>query len=296
MMKKIYLVIIYVIFLQLLFSCSFGWSEFFYRPDAVNSRTKSIADFDINGLAPDTGDSDCFSVLVVTDVHFGTSDDNLPEKLLQWAGVKKTSLAAEGYPLKFSICLGDVTSSGASSEYDDYADFCIKMKSDLDVQMYTIPGNHDLYNSGWSKWESKVFPNKGAYRFTTSSSSGKKMSWYFIDTANGTLGNPQINDLKAKMKADRNRKLVFSHYPIYGDGHWYYILQNVNERDTLINLFAKNDVVGIFSGHAHYEKRCQFGNYFFEKTLNAFKRTGTVAVVKVDVAHGTCDYDCYDLK
>lgn len=279
------LYIVLCFFSLFFFSCSYGWDDFFYREDQVNSRSDSIVRLDGTSFAPSVGSDKCFSVILMTDVHFGKEGGKNPEYILSWVKAKSGFLAAEGFPAKFIICLGDVTSSASLKEYSDYVDLCTGIKGETGLQVYTIPGNHDLYNSGWSYWSTMVYPYFGAYKFTTANEFGA-YSWYFLDTANGTLGNEQLEDLSSMMENDPNYKVVLSHYPIYGDGMWYYILQNENERDTLVQLFAKNNVKLVLEGHMHLEKNCHFGAYFEEKVLSAYERTGEISVLKINLETG----------
>lgn len=280
-MKRKLSLLIFTFSLFCLSSCFMGWSEFFYRDDQVNKRSRSVVNFDGTEYAPAAINENCFSIIVFSDIHFGTLDEKFLKNFLNWMEKKKSELGSV-CPLKFIACLGDVTSEASSSEYREYRNFCDEVFNRTGLRIYTIPGNHDLYSSGWDNWKEYVWPHTGAYRFTTRNGNGS-LSWYFLDSANGTLGNPQYENLTMAMKNDPNDKIVFSHYPLYANGWWYYIMQNLNERDALISLYAKNHVKYLFSGHAHFEHDHEFGNYFYERSLAAFKRNGEVVVFRVNL-------------
>lgn len=289
-MMKIFPVLVFSAIASILSSCNFGWSEFFHREDQVNSRTRVIEDFDGTEKepAPELA-ADKYSVMLFSDIHFGAVESKKADRLLEWFKDKQRKLAEEGIPPLFIICLGDISNLGHDSEYKDFIKFYSDLKTATGLEIYTIPGNHDLYNSGWENWQRYVFPHVGAYRFSTSHGEAA-LSWYFIDTANGTLGNPQIEDLEKKLKADSNEKIVISHYPIYGDGIPYYSLQNINERDVLISMFAKNKVKAVIAGHLHPGRSSKFGDYFYEEVIRSAWHKSEAAVMTVDMEKKTYDF------
>lgn len=292
-MKKKFIVLYSVILSFLFVSCDYGWSEFFGRGDEVNERSSQMIDLDSISIAPSVDNSPTYSVVLFSDMHVGITSDSDFEDFKKWVSNCKTTLGLMGYPVKFLISLGDVTNTGASEEYDTYRRYCKNMEDELGLKTYSVVGNHDLYNSGWKYYKSRVFPYSSCYKFTTSAG-GKNLSWYFFDTASGTFGSEQIKAMKSNMARDPNEKLVFTHYPLFGNVLPYYILQNVDERDFVVSFFAKNRVRKVFNGHTHIHLETNFGDYFTEHTLASFKRKRACAVLKVDQALGVYSYDCYE--
>lgn len=86
----------------------------------------------------------------------------------------------------------------------------------------------------------------------------KNTSLYVVDTADGTLGYNQFHKLEKEIKADNNKKIVFSHYAPYSD-NLHYSMLNETESAKLLALYTKEDVVFAFSGHAHIHKETTFG-------------------------------------
>lgn len=294
-MKKIFSLTL-VIFSLLFTSCEYGLTEFFYRIDEVNSRssrivnlsdtTDSLVHSDVEVPSPS---SSKFAVLIFSDIHFGrnpsTGGDRQEEKFFEYFTKNKIDLEKyneDTYPFLFSICAGDCVEHGFASEYVDYKKFTDKIKTLYNLKTYTIAGNHDLYNSGWSQWKSYCYPYISSYFFKTKYNDSE-ISWYLLDSGNGTLGYRQLNDLKKKMENDSNKKIVISHYPIYAGGIFYFTMQNTTERDTLISLFGKSNVRLSLEGHYHSGGQYDFKNYFHEEIVKSFLDKANFAVIYVDL-------------
>ena len=168
----------------------------------------------------------------------------------------------------FSVVLGDNTDTGV--EYDEYAVFQSKLASYTPV--YNILGNHDILNNGYSKWKEVCTPHNTYYKLET-----KNLSFYILDTANGTIGNKQLNDMKRHFNSDNKPKIVLTHYPLKGDNIFYFALTNTVERAKLIDLFAKTNVKYYFGGHYHPGSTYDYGN-FKEYILTAAKKNSWVLV------------------
>lgn len=284
-MKKYSILFFTVIFSLLLASCNYGWSEFFDRGYEVNERATGILDLDALSLGPSVGDSERYSVILFTDIHTGVPKDSDYEDFKIWVMMNSSILAQMGYPVKFMISLGDLTNTGSTEEYDEFNTFCASMEKEMGFKTYAVVGNHDLYNSGWKYYQNRIFPHTSCYSFTTSVG-GRNLSWYFFDTASGSFGEPQVKAMKARMKNDPNDKLVFTHYPLFGNGFPYYTLQNLDERDMVVSLFAKNRVKKVFNGHTHVQLESDFGDYFTEHTLGSFVKNKKCAILRVDQSLG----------
>lgn len=89
----------------------------------------------------------------------------------------------------------------------------------------------------------------------------RNISYYFLDSADGTFGYKQLNSLENLFISDSNKKIICTHYPLYADT-LYYRLSNYKEKAHLINLLSNNDVILYLSGHTHI---------FFEHNFGSFK-------------------------
>lgn len=283
-MKKRASIVVFL-FLFIFSSCKFGVNEFFLRSSNVDSRSTEIKDID---LPQAIIDKKAYSVLLLADIHFSELTTSPGPVLFDWLN----SLETEDMP-DFCIVLGDMTNYGIESEYKMYDEFVQKIE-EFDIEVYGILGNHDIYNSGWELWEEYVYPNTAYYRFNTPT-----YSWYFLDTANGTLGDAQCNNLIEELKLDPREKIVFSHYPLYRGGIFYFALLDSRERTKLIATFAKNDVLYYFAGHKHDGGYFDYGPFVeigLKSFLNTeiegvFKNNGHWAVLSVneDLGMFSCD-------
>lgn len=192
-----------------------------------------------------------YSVLILTDIHTGYKFKDAPfEALYAWLdSVKGTA----DFP-KFAICLGDAVDTGCQSEYDEYIDFCESLKNLYGIKLvFNTCGNHDIYQSHWGNWQENCYPHTAFYAFKT-----LKFSWYSFDTASGTLGTKQYDILKKAIENDPAPKIVFSHYPLT-EFRLAFGMGDTAERNLLINLFLKNNVLCYFGGHNHYSKYKNIG-------------------------------------
>ncbi|MBQ0003166.1 MAG: metallophosphoesterase [Treponema sp.] len=256
-MKKISLIYSFLFFslaAGLVTGCSYGVHEVFGRPDDVDKRTSSLKILNSSEV-PASVYPDTFNILVFADIHFGKDDrTSYEEKLIQW--IKDNQGNQYKNPL-FCMCLGDIADHGLENEYKLYKAYTDKMKNETGVQLYCSVGNHDLYNSGWSNYIKYVYPYSSFYKFETDA-----FSFYSIDTASGCAGKVQYENLKKAFSSDPKKKIIFSHFPLYGEGDLYFRLQDLTERNKLIGLFADNNVSAFISGHTHKNLSTDFKAFY----------------------------------
>lgn len=149
----------------------------------------------------------------------------------------------------FCICLGDVAHHGFEEEYTKY-----------------------------------IYPYTSFYRFQFND-----FSFYFLDSASGSLGFQQTEALKKSFAEDKNIKYVFSHYAIYSEDEFYWVYQKVEERNNLFSLFAKNNVKAYFGGHIHAVLHTDFGK-LQEVNVQAFYAPCSWVLVTVDMKTGEFTY------
>ena len=252
---------------MLLTSCEFlfggyGLDEFFSHGESVHDRADSITH--VAGPASVQTLPNDYTVIVLTDIHFGYKDgfgraidhDDLDNTFFNWLD---NYIASHEKPA-FCICLGDVVQHGWESEFQEYVAFCTKLSAKLTTTganlVYTVLGNHDVYNSGWNNYTKYVFPTS-FYRFDTNT-----FHWYFLDTASGSMGTEQMEAFSRALAADSSApKIICTHYPVYADGQIYYVLQNTYERDKLITILAKRNTKFYMAGHSHQFHHFNFGDF-----------------------------------
>jgi len=260
--------------------CKFGLQEIFWRADPVDRRSKELvkltdSELSFKAAIPSDLRYDC---LLITDVHFGNDRYSVhQDAFFKSLEEYRSKHSAPGDPqILFCIALGDIADHGRAAEFDAYEAFQNRITTEAGLPVYNVVGNHDLYNSGWKLWKKACFPHKSAYYFET-----KNFEWYFVDTANGTLGRPQFYDLKEKVQNSSKPKFIFTHYPLYGNAIQYFSLSNPRERAELISLCAQNNVKMYCSGHYHRGAYYDYG-CFKEFTLKAFGHHRKYYILHVD--------------
>ena len=289
-----------LVFLILIFfvACThygFFWGQF--GENDVDERSPRLNDF--NSLAPDLASqkpqvSSVYSVLLFTDVHYGSKREDIDEKaFLSWleSYFEANYLSSPEKLPRFALNLGDTADSGLRKEFEDYVRFENRVKAlagkylygeeeDLEpgerkFRIYSILGNHDLYHDGSPHFEELLFPFKSSYYFSIDADSNPEtgaFSFYFLDTANGCTGTSQLDDFKEKIEKDTNPKIVCTHYPVYAGGtNLFMILQNTLERNTLLTYFAENNVRLVFEGHAHSNYGFSYGSRFREDVIGSLR-------------------------
>lgn len=297
-MKKISTMLIAFAF-AFCFSCSFGVDEFFYRDDQVHKRSRNVVDVSGYVNAHDLPSHGRFSVAVITDVHVGAESFSKEfeyfQRYILWLKNKMAENESLGFPVQFVACLGDLTYNGSETDYRNYSLFAKEIERQTGLKVYSTVGNHDIYNSGFQYYLENIYPHESSYRFETKCDI-QNVSWYFLDSANGTFGKPQLESIKKEMENDPNLKIVCSHYPIYAGGYCYYTLQNVDERDYLLSVFSKNNVRLYMAGHCHIVRNSyDFSNSFTEKVFESSVINHNAAIVRYDISTGQlfCDRETY---
>lgn len=284
----------------ILCSCSnVGFYAFLFGEDDVDERYSGflkIADKELPALPSSTGGK--YSFVVVTDIHIGANDvkNSKMNGFLDEMRTLFENKSEQEIP-RFIINLGDTADGGHASELNRFNSYCRKIQNVAvkegvvseadDFKIYSILGNHDLYNNGWDDWKDKVYPYRSTYYFSLSAgSSSTPFSFYFVDTGNGAFGKKQLDGLEELMEADKNPKMVFSHYPFYSDQTPVMAIEDTTERNYLLDLFERTDVAAMFGGHVHTNFNRNLGDFTQINTAALFKN-GYYCLVTVDEAAGT---------
>jgi len=212
-------------------SCRYGLDELFGRPSPVDER---VADQSIPApVAPLVADPANYVFIATADTHFGATED--PTNAASFRALVSSQGAS------FVVIAGDLVETGIAAEYARFTAWT----ASLGVPVYVTAGNHDLYNEGWTSYRSTL--GRSAYSFTVGG-----RSFYFVDSGNGTVGQAQLDMLRASFLNDANPKVIVSHYPLYdGPDALYYRLTDTAERAALIDLYANGHVELLLEGHRH---------------------------------------------
>lgn len=234
-------------------SCAYGIQEGFKREMPVEKRATELKD--LGGIT--IANPDDFSFILISDVHFGAKLERHDDAFLK--AVSQLSKRPD-----FCVVLGDVAEHGLEEEYVEFNTVVVQGLEKLGIKTYCTVGNHDLYNSGWESYAAHNYPYTSFYK-----ANGGGCSFYFIDSASCTVGEPQFNALQNSFKADDAPKFIFTHVPLHADDTKYFVMQDTDERNELISLFAQNNVKFYYAGHIHYVRDTDFGA-FVEKNVPAY--------------------------
>lgn len=169
--------------------------------------------------------SESYTAAVVSDIHF-SSGREMPAEYYRWLDE-----LPEACSPRLCLVLGDIANHGLKEEYVLYAEFVRKMEA-RGMSVYGVLGNHDVFESGdyGRNYISSVKPHAACYVVRT-----PRLSYYFLDTADGFVGRPQYSALEKQMTADFNPKIILSHVPLYSpdSGGILYRMKNQGERARL---------------------------------------------------------------
>ncbi|MCR5724320.1 MAG: metallophosphoesterase [Treponema sp.] len=286
--------------LFLLTACPYGTFWLQFSQDGPDERAKSITELTGSEL-PDIGSSATYSFVVIADPHFGSPFERHDDGFVSWFTEQLESADTTKIP-RFIVNVGDTLNSGSQDEADAYNEFCARIRTaaaqsqlhDANYKIYTILGNHDLYNNGWSVWKDSIYPYTSYYAFSAQAdSSTSGFSYYFLDSGNGSLGNTQLTDFFARLSADSRPKIVFSHYAVYAGGIFYFTLQDTMERNLLLDAFARHQVRYVFEGHDHADHTYEWQS-FSERAVPSFLYRYQCSLVTVNEASGTAESHLID--
>lgn len=286
-LKKFFAATTILFFSIILASCNFGLPIFLYAEEGVEDRAANMLTLLGNDL-PQINSAGKYSFIVLTDSHFGETKYERREE--SFLNVFKSLLQNNDPALRpsFIVNLGDTMDGGHSIEalqFNLTAASWIQLAKDTlgvsDYKVYSILGNHDLYNDGWADWRKAIYPHTSCYKFTLNAGGANPFDFFFLDSGNGTLGGNQIENLERELKLSPRPKIVFMHYPLYAGGIFYFALDDVEERSRLISDFSKNNVKYVFEGHKHTLHDYDFKK-FKEIVVGAYLQYKTFGLVTVD--------------
>jgi Icc protein len=221
-----------------------------------------------------------FSFVVIADTHVfsGTNTAARFAALASDIGLHGDS---------FVLACGDLVQNGALADYQAYAVQVVGPPAPgpgLGVPVYSVPGNHDLYNSGWTNFKSVL--GRSMYTFAAG-----PVRVIAVDSANGTLGGPQRAWLENVLAARTEPLCVtFTHFEFFNDSitetqQW----TDINEAYSLQHLFETSGVNIHFSGHTHS---------YFVRTINGMNYVTAPSLgngaVRATVSGGTISWQAID--
>lgn len=174
-----------------------------------------------------------FSFSAMGDVHIGSPGGDLFVRALNH------SKAAGD---EFTISLGDNSNTGTESELLTFT----YQYAGAAMTVYPVIGNHDIFFGGWNNY--KTILGRSIYSFDAGNT-----HFTVLDSANGTIGEEQLNWLENDLRATtKTNKIVALHFPIYiGEFSSIYKISSDEEIAILKNMFNRYRVNLVLSGHYH---------------------------------------------
>ncbi|MFW6141921.1 MAG: metallophosphoesterase family protein [Candidatus Saliniplasma sp.] len=202
-------------------------------------------------------------ILHISDTHFGKEDYFNRETL--------NEVLEEANSGEYDLLLhsGDVTQGGRA----EYYKIAQKYFKQIDIPHLIVPGNHDKRSGGLSLFEDYIGPANGFDEI------GEAVVVYVdsavSDSDDGRVGMVKFEMLKEALRKfnDKKIKIVLLHHhvlPVPKAGRERNILSNAGD---LLDLFLKEDVDLVVSGHRHFPNVHSVENMVF---VNA----GTVSARK----------------
>lgn len=288
-MKKFSLLVL-VLSLVAATSCKYGSQTPFDKNNSVQSRIETIkilTDADTGITESDWATwGDEFSFLILTDIHIGSLRSNSDDLPLQdfYDFLENLDSLGNKKP-KFCFFLGDDIDYGDEKLIPEYEDFKSKIEA-KGLKIFNVVGNHDLYQNGYDIWCKNNFPGTSFYKYAVNG-----VSFYCLDSGSGSFGSKQSKILKTQMEADPNLKLVFTHYPLYTN-MFAVSLDDPTERNLMINLFNRNNVIGYFNGHIHRKEETDCG-LFIDYSVPSFRYRQSWTIITVNKANRTVSETVY---
>ncbi len=175
-----------------------------------------------------------FTVAIMSDIHQGHYLGNLLPEAID---------AAKAAGDLFVLALGDSADTGKTEDFT-----AVKQAfDDRNMPFRMVLGNHDIYFGGWENWRNLF--GSSIFRFDV----GQTISFFVLDTANGYVGDSQMNWLENELqKSSLPIKIIATHDPIYmGTTRSLWQLASDEEGAKLKYLAKKYGVKAFLGGHFH---------------------------------------------
>lgn len=252
-------------FTILVFSCDFIDFRTAFFSVSVDERFDNNSHF-FSHLPPPLKNPNHYTFLVISDTHYANENFNYFEAIERMR--KK-------YQIEFVILNGDITQSGLKKQFQ----LALQDKNKLQIPVYPVIGNHDIYHNG-TKMFGKYF---GQYIYAFKIDKGNT-AFLFLDTANGILGEKQKSWYQKQLEKYQSENIfVFTHYNINERKVQDIIsLPYPEERYFLIDLHEKHHVDYFISGHLHSNNQSKIRGTTYITVKNAAQLKEAGLLIKVN--------------
>ncbi|MCQ2334929.1 MAG: metallophosphoesterase [Paludibacteraceae bacterium] len=186
-----------------------------------------------------------YRVYVCSDAHVDYSSYNMD--------TFTTCYLADHDAAPFCLCVGDLIN--ATDNYPHFMAHVDRIQA-AGRRMYSTPGNHDIFYNQWSIY--RDYWHTSCYWLVVKLPSGARDLFICLDSANGTLGQKQMQWLRELLR--EKSKQGFRHLIVYTHTHLWKIDQSqshtsnfaMEETYELADLFGRYGVDIVLQGHSHY--------------------------------------------
>ncbi|MFW6141841.1 MAG: metallophosphoesterase family protein [Candidatus Saliniplasma sp.] len=140
--------------------------------------------------------------------------------------------------IEFLIHLGDLTSSGKSSGYNDVE----RVMNSTGFPVYTTIGNHDVRFGGTERYKNRLAPVQ--YSFTYSN-----YNFIFLNSAQLSITEDQIDWMESKLSSDE-RNIIITHAPYYDPFSGSHTMDDESS-GRIVDFIEDHDITAYVSGHIH---------------------------------------------
>ncbi len=224
--------------------------------------------------------SDSYSILAIADSHIG-STKNL-DRFLAIAGAQNPAAV---------VVAGDLT----GGLHDEYERFQAHFPPFDSLASFVVTGNHDLWYDGWSEFYSRF--GSSSYYFIIRTPAASDL-FICIDTGGGTLGKSQTDWLKGILESLRpqfRRCFVISHINMFRPRHTTSTNLVEEELCYLMDLFARNKVDMVITGHDHKQNAILFGSTTYIQVPALEDGLSYAGYINLEVKDGNVSYDFINL-
>ena len=229
--------ILYSFILLALSSCEYNLIRFGWTDYSVDQRFEDSRRYNEEHPAPCLEvDTDEYKFTATSDYHLHTDSVFLP-KFFDYINNSKSTFVALN---------GDLYNSK-----EEFADFAYSaLTSGIKIPAYYTCGNHDEY-FGWNLYYDRF--GSSTYNFTVTTPHYKDL-YIALETGSSTLGAGQYNWLKEVLSGREEYRycIVFTHSNFTYQGLTNGVFTQ-EETVVLFDLFTKNNVNLVISGHSHIE-------------------------------------------
>ncbi len=275
--NRVTTILFFTLFAIIFTSCEYDadFSGLIRSTDRVEKRFEQSMQWNIqNPYQTISISKEDYQILVAADSHIG--------EMINFSFLKNLYLQKDYSAL---VLVGDIV----SGKEEDYLLF-VDSISDITKPLFPMVGNHDLYFDGWKYFYKYL--GSSTYWFMVETPTAKDI-YLCLDSGGGTFGKSQINWLEHFLKDNRKDYrycTIFSHVNILRTRRTTSANPMTEEVVYLLDLFARNNVDLVITGHDHIQDEEIFGNttYLILDALKDNNKNAGYGVLNIsnnDISH-----------